>query len=259
MDTGEPEAVAAFLQARLDTLGREDRAQATMAATWLAELLLDTLNRALLQQGEAAGLGEEDDVEGGAASAAGAAGATAATGVAAGGEGGSAYEQVSEPACTLCRGTSWLPHAHWLGTSHSNRPTPPPDPIPLRNPRCTQAVARLRAFLERYVSVLDPGTTVGLLAGYGRLGELMHYARCRGDWEGVLGYLLQRQEVRPLRHSTQRECRTACTVDVSHTNAGAQRAPSCHPSQCLLRPPPPAFLLRLGRRSARWKCCVSLA
>lgn len=26
--------------------------------------------------------------------------------------------------------------------------------------------------------------------------ELMHYARCRGDWEGLLEYLLQRQEVR---------------------------------------------------------------
>lgn len=24
----------------------------------------------------------------------------------------------------------------------------------------------------------------------------MHYARCRGDWEGLLEYLLQRQEVR---------------------------------------------------------------
>lgn len=27
METGEPEAVAAFLQTRLDTLGREDKAQ----------------------------------------------------------------------------------------------------------------------------------------------------------------------------------------------------------------------------------------
>jgi hypothetical protein len=57
-------------------------------------------------------------------------------------------------------------------------------------------VERLRAFLQKYVDVLDPGTTVGLLAGYGRLDELMHFARCRGDWEGLLEYLLQRQEVR---------------------------------------------------------------
>lgn len=59
----------------------------------------------------------------------------------------------------------------------------------------TQAVDRLRSFLQKYVEVLDPGTTIGLLAGYGRLDELMHYARCRGDWESLLEYLLQRQEV----------------------------------------------------------------
>lgn len=58
-----------------------------------------------------------------------------------------------------------------------------------------QAVERLRTFLQKYVEVLDPGTTIGLLAGYGRLDELMHYARCRGDWESLLEYLLQRQEV----------------------------------------------------------------
>lgn len=29
METGEPEAVAAFLQTKLDTLGREDKAQAS--------------------------------------------------------------------------------------------------------------------------------------------------------------------------------------------------------------------------------------
>jgi hypothetical protein len=50
METGESEAVLAFLTTRLDTLGREDRAQATMVATWLTELLLDQVNRALLDQ-----------------------------------------------------------------------------------------------------------------------------------------------------------------------------------------------------------------
>jgi len=30
-------------------------------------------------------------------------------------------------------------------------------------------VERLRTFLQKYVDVLDPGTTIGLLAGYGRL------------------------------------------------------------------------------------------
>lgn len=55
---------------------------------------------------------------------------------------------------------------------------------------------QLRSFLQRHVDVLDPGTTVGLLSGYGRVEELMHYARCRGDNEALLEYLLQRGEVR---------------------------------------------------------------
>ncbi|KAL4423908.1 hypothetical protein ABPG75_001209 [Micractinium tetrahymenae] len=133
METGEPEAVAAFLQTRLDTLGRDDKAQATMVATWLTELLLDTLNRALLQPdpGPAASSSSAGDSERPP------------------GEGSAAYRQ---------------------------------------------AVERLRSFLQKYVDVLDPGTTIGLLAGYGRLDELMHYARCRGDWESLLEYLLQRQE-----------------------------------------------------------------
>lgn len=134
METGEPEAIAALLQTRLDTLGREDKAQATMAATWLTELLLDTLNRALLQQGG----GDE-----------------------------------------LPSSSSDMHDAQEPSESRS---------------AYQQAVERLRSFLQKYVDVLDPGTTIGLLAGYGRLDELMHYARCRGDWEGLLEYLLQRQE-----------------------------------------------------------------
>ncbi|PSC73297.1 vacuolar sorting-associated 18-like protein [Micractinium conductrix] len=125
METGDPDAVAAFLQSRLDTLGRDDKAQATMVATWLTELLLDQLNRALLQPDAAGEAGGSDGAADGS------------------------YQQ---------------------------------------------AVERLRAFLQRYVEVLDPGTTIGLLAGYGRLEELMYYARCRGDWESLLEYLLQRGE-----------------------------------------------------------------
>lgn len=48
MDAGEPAALEAFLQARLDTLGPADAAQRTMVATWLLELLLDRSNAALL-------------------------------------------------------------------------------------------------------------------------------------------------------------------------------------------------------------------
>lgn len=133
METGEPEAVAAFLQTRLDTLGREDKAQATMVATWLTELLLDTLNRALLQP---------------------------------------------------------EPGAEASSSSAGDLERPPGG----GSAAYSQAVDRLRSFLQKYVEVLDPGTTIGLLAGYGRLDELMHYARCRGDWESLLEYLLQRQE-----------------------------------------------------------------
>jgi vacuolar protein sorting-associated protein 18 len=52
MGYGDPEALLAFLRARLGTLGVEDRPQATMVATWLIELLLDRANRAALQRSE---------------------------------------------------------------------------------------------------------------------------------------------------------------------------------------------------------------
>ena len=57
-------------------------------------------------------------------------------------------------------------------------------------------VEQLRGFLAQHVSVLDKGTTIGLLSSYGRVDELVHYARCRGDNEALLEYLLQRAEVR---------------------------------------------------------------
>ena len=37
----------------------------------------------------------------------------------------------------------------------------------------------LRAFLRDHVRVLDVGVTVSLLAGYGRMDDLMHYATYR--------------------------------------------------------------------------------
>lgn len=50
METENDDAVLAFLTARLDTLGKEDKAQSTMVATWLVELMLDRINRALLNR-----------------------------------------------------------------------------------------------------------------------------------------------------------------------------------------------------------------
>lgn len=114
-EQGGADALSAFLQSRLDTLGSNDAAQATMVATWLTELHLDILNRALLEQRN--------------------------------------------------------------GTQ------------PQRNEDLPEAL-RVRDFLTKYVDVLDPGTTISLLAGYGRTKELTHYARCRGDSEAVLEHLL---------------------------------------------------------------------
>ena len=77
--------------------------QATMVASWVVELCLDQINRALL---------EEESAEGKSASAA-------------------------------------------------------------------SAEAFLRAFLRDHVDVLDEHVTVGLLAAYGRMDDLMHYATYR--------------------------------------------------------------------------------
>eukprot|EP00887_Chlorella_sp_A99_P003324 scaffold26.g3324.t1 len=106
-----------LLQERLDTLGREDHTQATMVATWLTELLLDRINRALLQRGD---------------------------------EGGEQRYQV--------------------------------------------LAQQLRDLLSERVDVLDAGTTTSLLASYGRIDDLLHFARARKDYESVLEYLLQRGE-----------------------------------------------------------------
>ena len=43
----------------------------------------------------------------------------------------------------------------------------------------TQLTERLRSFLKRNVEVLDVNVTVSLLAGYGRLDDLMEYATYR--------------------------------------------------------------------------------
>ena len=62
--------------------------------------------------------------------------------------------------------------------------------------RPPQLCADLRAFLAARVDSLDVGTTVGLLAGYGRGEDLEHYARCRGDHEAVVEHLIARGDAR---------------------------------------------------------------
>lgn len=39
--------------------------------------------------------------------------------------------------------------------------------------------AQLRAFLGKYVETLDAHTTSALLASYGRMDDLVHFATCR--------------------------------------------------------------------------------
>ncbi|GMH42479.1 hypothetical protein BSKO_10398 [Bryopsis sp. KO-2023] len=114
----DSQALQEFLVAKLQSLGNEDRAQKTMVASWLTELHLDRINRALLEES---------------------------------GEEGTAYE-----AC----------------------------------------VSELRNFLSKHFSVLDVNTTVSLLASYGRMDDLMHYAECRHDHETLLECLMQRGDVR---------------------------------------------------------------
>ncbi|KAK9814445.1 hypothetical protein WJX72_006013 [[Myrmecia] bisecta] len=116
VEVGGTEALQVFLQTKLDTLGHEDKAQATMVASWLTELYLDHINRALLEEaGEAAAA------------------------------------------------------AHGL-------------------------TEQLRAFLRANVDVLDVNVTISLLAGYGRMDDLMHYATYRHDNEAVVEYLMARGE-----------------------------------------------------------------
>ncbi|GLC42145.1 hypothetical protein PLESTB_000635800 [Pleodorina starrii] len=56
------------------------------------------------------------------------------------------------------------------------------------------AVTALRTHLSDWVHVMDPGTTVSLLASYGRLDELLQLAQLRGDHEGLLEQLMTRKQ-----------------------------------------------------------------
>eukprot|EP00210_Caulerpa_lentillifera_P005686 g5438.t1 len=114
----DSDALHAFLRTKLECLGTEDRAQKTMVASWLTELYLDKINRALMEES---------------------------------GEEGPIY--------------------------HQN-------------------VKDLRDFLVANVEDLDVSTTVGLLASYGRVDDLMHFAESRHDHEALLESLMQRGDIR---------------------------------------------------------------
>jgi hypothetical protein len=56
-------------------------------------------------------------------------------------------------------------------------------------------IDQLRSFLTQYRDVLDETTTSALLASYGRLDELLHFAAMHDDNETVIEHLMQRGEV----------------------------------------------------------------
>lgn len=112
--------------------------QATMVATWLTELYLDQINRALLEE---------------------------------------APEQPSSP-------TSHPSQSHSQAVSrdlHASNDALPEDsrPEPGESQLVKALTKRLREFLAKRVEVLDTQVTVTLLASYGRLDDLMHYATLR--------------------------------------------------------------------------------
>ena len=53
----------------------------------------------------------------------------------------------------------------------------------------------LKQFLNKFVNVLDPKTTTSILQDYGRVDELIEYARARGDHETEVELLVQRGDL----------------------------------------------------------------
>lgn len=104
----------------------QDVVQATMVATWLTELYLDQINRALLEEGP-----------------------------------------------------DQAPSSPTRAESPTAREAPAPENGSLENPLVRALTKRLREFLAKHVGVLDTRTTVSLLASYGRLDDLLHYATLR--------------------------------------------------------------------------------
>ena len=113
--------------------------QATMVATWLTELYLDQINRALLEE---------------------------------------APEQAPPPlpASPTSRGPPSPTAKRKAGEPDEEEEG---EGASKESPVVTALTKRLRSFLAKHVEVLDRQVTVSLLASYGRLDDLMHYASLR--------------------------------------------------------------------------------
>jgi len=61
--------------------------------------------------------------------------------------------------------------------------------------RSTKGNVEMNQFLNKFVTVLDPNTTISILQDYGRVDELIEYARARGDHESEVELLVQRGDV----------------------------------------------------------------
>jgi len=77
----------------------------------------------------------------------------------------------------------------------------------------------LRAFLESHADSLDAGVAVGLLAGYGRVDDLLFYAKLRGDTEAVVEHVLSAAA------SAARRGDAAAASAAARAAVGALRAP----------------------------------
>lgn len=206
VETADPIALQTFLLTRLHTLGTSDKAQATMVATWLTELYLDQINRALLD---------------------------------------------------VCQDNTAADanHGQMASLGSATAPVPPSTAGNDKGPIVADLEKKLLDFMREHVGVMDPGVTCALLASYGRLDDLMHFASFRHDSEAVVEHLVGRGEASralPLlrRPDTPRELiyKFAPPLMAAAAEATVDFWLSCHPPLEPRRLLP--ALLRLGDASA---------
>ena len=109
----------------------------------------------------------------------------------------------------------------------------------------TPAQTALRAFLESHADSLDVGVAVGLLASYGRVEDLLFYARLRGDTEAVVEHVLSSAA------SAARRGDAAAARAAARAAVGALRAPGV-PRELAYKFAPALFDLCPGEAVDAW-------